>query len=361
MIKLVHIITSLEIGGAQAVLYDLTTHLDKNKFDHHVIFFYTGPYEKILRTAGIPVYQIHGIISSYDPFLWVRLIRLLKQLKPNYLHTVLWSANFLGRLAATWLNISCVSSLHNNRDQNGTVRNLLDRLIQTNHPYIAVSNEVKESYQPHVRAKTPITVILNGIDHLSIQQQAAKNQISRKELSYQDSHLIIGSVGRLHPIKRYSLLIESFALIHKKHPNVRLLLVGSGNEEKALKNQTSTLGIAHVVTFATNQRAYGYYSLFDCFVLTSHKEGISIALLEAMSYGIPPLVTYHTYQHPVIIHGNNGIVAQTNNATDCAYALEQLIINSSLRNSLGKNAKKSIQTNFTLHKMITAYDHLFRV
>ncbi len=360
MIKLVHFITSLEMGGAQAVLYDLVTHLDPHRFEQHVFFIHSGPYEKQLRKAGIAIHQIRGAFATYDPALLYRIITLLKQVRPDCLHTILWSANLFGRIAAWWMNIRCISALHNNIDQNGALRNVLDQCIPTRNQFIAVSEEVKRSYERYHHKKQNIVVIPNGIDHKTIQNHIATHRIKREKLGYTNDHIIIGSVGRLHPIKRYPLLLESFALLYKTNTQLRLLLIGSGKEEQRLKEKALALGIANEVKFATNQKAYGYYPLLDCFVLSSEKEGISIALLEAMSCSIAPIITYHSTTHPVIIDGHNGVVAQAQNATQFAPVLKKILADQSLRHTLGKNAQKTVQSNFDIHKMIAAYDHIFR-
>ncbi len=357
--KVVHFITSLEMGGAQAVLYDLVTHLDAQKFEHHIIFIHDGPYLKTFEQAGIPTYQLTGFISPYDFIAFYRLIKLIKRINPNCLHTVLWSANWLGRIAAKITGITCINSLHNNVDQNENIRSMLDKLVPKPQHLIAVSHEVKESYTTFHRPSCPITVIPNGVNFEAIRQLGMKNRIKRTVLGYSKENIIIGSVGRFQPVKRYPLLLETFSLLHTENPAVRLLLIGSGPQEQELRDKARALGISPFVKFATNQRAYAYYPLMDLFVLSSEKEGISIALLEAMSYGVPPVITYHSTIHPVVIHGTNGYVAKTAKATCFAFTLRPLITNNTLRKQLGIAAQTTIKTKFTLHAMVASYEKIF--
>ncbi len=360
MIKLVHFITSLEMGGAQAVLYDLVTHLNPTQFEHHIIFIHDGPYRNQFQNAGITLHYLSGSIATYDPSILYRLIKLLKEIKTDCLHTVLWSANWLGRIATWQLGISCVTSLHNNYDQNGTVRTLLDRCAPSPRHCIAVSQEVKSAYQLKNHTNTPITVIPNGIDIEAIRQKIFSKKISREMLGFTAQNIIIGSVGRFQPVKRYGLLLETFSLLYAQNQNLRLVLVGSGPEEHHLRKKAKTLGIAQLIHFATDQRAYGYYPMFDIFVLSSEKEGVSIALLEAMGYGIAPVITYHSLHHPVIQHGYNGYVACTNNATGFAQSINTVINNPSLCTKMGSDAQKSIQSSFGIQKMIVAYEKIFQ-
>lgn len=359
MKKIVHFITSLEMGGAQAVLYDLVTHLNTKQFEHHIIFIHDGPYRTMFEQTNIPIHQLTGLLSPYDPIAWHRLIIHLKKIAPHCLHTVLWSANWLGRMVAWWLGIRCVNTLHNNVDQNGTIRSLLDKFAPAPDQLIAVSHEVEESYSQYHPLSCPITVIPNGIDIERIRHEAHKNKLSRADLGYTQEQTIIGSVGRFHPIKRYPLLLEAFALLHKENPDARLLLVGSGPQEKELRHKAYMLEIEQFTIFATNQRAYPYYPLMDLFVLCSEKEGISIALLEAMSYGVPPVVTYHSTQHSVITNEKNGHVAKTDKATVLAAVMHSYILNKTLRTKMGIAAQNTAQSHFSIDAMVAAYEKIF--
>ncbi len=347
------------MGGAQAVLYDLVTHLDAQQFEHQLIFIHDGPYRKIFEQAQIPTHQLTGFVSPYDPIAFYRLIRLLKQISPNCLHTLLWSANWLGRIAAKLVGITCINSLHNNVDQNGSIRIILDKLTPAPKRLIAVSQEVRESYTKRHPLFCPITVITNGVDSEKTRQLAMRNPLNRADLGYTEQNIIIGSVGRFQPVKRYPLLLETFKLLHTENPAVRLLLIGSGPQEQELRDKSQALGISQFVHFATNQRAHPYYPLMDLFVLSSQKEGISIALLEAMSLGIPPLVTYHSSNHPVVIHGENGFVAKTGNATDFAKTIRPLIANALLRKQVATTAQTTVKTIFTISAMVAEYEKIF--
>lgn len=78
-VKLLHIITNLERGGAQKVLYDLICGLDKKEYEHHIIYFRHGPYVEKFKKLGIPIYGVRGLFTLYDPFFF-NLYRLIKRL-----------------------------------------------------------------------------------------------------------------------------------------------------------------------------------------------------------------------------------------------------------------------------------------
>jgi len=109
-IKLLHITSSLKMGGAESLLCDLIKNMDHEMFEHHVIYFHDGPHSVCLKELGIPIYQIKGLISLYDPLFCTRLYKLVKKIKPDCIHTLLWVANVSGRIIARLLKIPIASA-----------------------------------------------------------------------------------------------------------------------------------------------------------------------------------------------------------------------------------------------------------
>lgn len=353
----VHIISSLERGGAQAVLYDIVQGLAKRDYQQSIIYLHGGPYVDAFAASGIPMYQIKGFVSPFDPIAINNLYVLLQKINPSLVHTVLWAANWMGRIVTQRLKIPCIAALHNNYEQNGWVRNFLDRIVPfSNEAIIAVSEEVKASFYQWQKTTSPCIVIRNGIDNKAFQQQLP---LSRDALGLQADHFIIGSVGRFAPIKRYPLLLEAFALLYTKYSQARLLLIGGGPQEKMLRAQAQQLGIIDAIRWVMNKPAAPYYGLMDCFVLASEREGISIALLEAMSCNVACVVTYATTQHPVLENMHTGIVVCPSNATLLYQNMRILITNNSIRKQLAKNAQQLVENDFNCHRMVNAYDRLF--
>jgi glycosyltransferase involved in cell wall biosynthesis len=358
--RIVHIITSLERGGAQAVLYSLVTALAQRGYTQTIIYMHDGPYRAHFKQIGIPLYQLRGLVSPFDPVGWYRLYTLLIIFQPQLVHTVLWAANWMGRFMARLHHLPCVVALHNNYDQNGWQRHLLDGWISfKNTQLIAVSEQVKESFRIYHPPIYPIIVIPNGIEFPSLSHYSP---LSRTSLQLQEDHFVIGTVARLDPIKRLPLLIEAIALLAPWYPSIRLILVVSGTpaQEQELRNAIKNWGIGSIVRWVINEEATPYYALFDCFVLTSAKEGISMALLAAMSYGVAPCITHSSRHHAVVQHMANGIVVCTDNATVFAQELAPLVNNATLRMQLANNAQQTIHDTWSIGPMIDAYEMLFK-
>jgi glycosyltransferase involved in cell wall biosynthesis len=360
-LKIVHLTSSLKMGGAETVLCDLIEGLGNKKFDHHVLFFHDGPLRARLQAMGIPTHQLGGFVTLYDPGLLIQLYCLLKKLKPDLVHSLLWAANNAARLVAPFLDIPVVSAVHNNVDQDGMLRNMLDRVtISRATSIVAVSKEVKQSLIARdIIFKGGIRVIMNGIDASGVVKKIESAAVLRNDLGLSAEHCIVGSVGRLEKVKNYPLLLKAFAMLHKRSTHVRLVLVGGGSCEGELRALAFQLGIAAQVTFIGAKQAYGYYQLFDCFVQSSNKEGISLALLEAMSAGIACVVTNENRQHCVIEHEKTGLLVKAGDLQGVVRALEQLTNDESMRRRLGAAGREHAINALPRAGMIEAYRWLF--
>lgn len=341
-ITLVHFISSLEMGGAQAVLHDLVANLVD--YQHHLIYIHNGPYKDRFEKMNIPVYAIAG----FGPRGFFQLMRLLRKIRPDCMHTSLWGANWLGRIAAWWYRIPCVTVLHNNSQINGMVRQTLDRFAPAAHITVAVSQEVQKSFD-----YANMCVINNGV------QRYGGASKSKLDIGLHNEHFVIGSVGRFHPDKQYDLLINSFALVAKKYDHARLVLLGGGAQERYLRQLVSALHLEEKVLFIVGQQAAPYYSLFDCFILTSKNEGISMAMLEAMSRGVVPLMACADTSHPVIVHMHNGFLVP-HNPDAIAQAIMQMMLKVNDRTRMSDAAIETVQNHFDAQQMISAYNKIFR-
>ena len=274
-----------------------------SEYENIVVYIHDGPNRLRLQEMGIVAYQIKSFVCVFDPVFILKGFLLLKNIKPDLIHTALWSANFLGRIFARMLKIPCVSVVHLGADQDGFIRNFLDMCtFFLSQEVIAVSDIVSKSlvdkkFLPANRVRT----IRNCVPVESIRTEALRVNLTREQFGLDDSHIIVGSVGRFIPRKNYQFLLVAMAELIRRNPKVHLFLVGFGVQEGALRLQAERLGIGESVTFAVGVSAIGYYPLFDCFVLPSKQEGLSVALLEAMACGVAPLIT-GSRPHEVIDH-----------------------------------------------------------
>jgi glycosyltransferase involved in cell wall biosynthesis len=223
-ITITHIISSLKIGGAEALL-------------HRVLYFHEGPYRNKIEALGIKTEQINGLICLYDPVFFWRLYKTIKKINPHVIHSSLWAANFCGRLVARVLSIPIVCAVHLGPDQDGFIRNMLDKFtLFYATKIVAVSQTVKESLsRKNWFPAKRIVAIPNGINQQRVLANAAQYAIQRSDLEIYSGTFVIGAVGRLISRKNFSMLISALATLAQDYNHIQLVLVGAGPEEKALK------------------------------------------------------------------------------------------------------------------------------
>ena len=354
---ILHCITSLKVGGAETVLVQLVQALQQDGYTNTVVYFYDGPNRPKLEQLGIKTVSISGWVTLYDPIFMFRLWRAIKAISPDIIHSSLWTANFCSRFIGKLLSIPVVCAIHSSTNlatqgtKNSSVRTYLDRaLVNFARKYVLVSKSIPLSFIP----ASQHVVIQNGIQAVFIH----KNITLEKELGITSDTFIIGTVGRFCAVKNYSLLLDSVALIQAKHDHVLLLMIGQGELESELKAQAQRLNLG--VKFIQSNRVQDYLPLFDCFVMTSWQEGLSIALLEAMSAGVPPVIIEPTGVHEVVEHNQNGLLVPTYTPQAVATTITTLVDSPTLHTALSISARKTVQATFSLNSMITKYKRLYQ-
>ncbi len=359
-IKLVHIISILQLGGAEAVLASLIDQLGSDDYEHHVIYFHAGPSVARIRERGIPAYQIKGAVALCDPVFWVRLYKLIKSIRPDLIHTHLWAANLSGRVIGRLLGIPVVNTIHNKLVYQGVFRNVIDSVsMPLADAVVGIGPVIVSSGKRFPYDEKKIKCISNGIDAQAIQQRALREQIFREQLGWSSEHVVIGTVGRFEDQKNYHTLITAFSHVHKKVPQTRLLLVGGGSLEQSLRAHAQVLGVDDVVQFVVGKSAYGYYPLMDVFVLASHYEGLSIALLEAISCGVPCVTTGTNGAHELIKTHETGILVLEPTVLGVERALFAMLESPDARKKMSERARAIIQIEYGLAKMATSYIQLY--
>ncbi len=356
---ILHITTGLQVGGAERFLVNLLAEFQNsslNQFEHRVAYFRPGPYLVELERLGIKCYAITGLLQAYDLIGLGRLFKLIYLLRPKYLHSQLWVANLYTRLVGKILRIPVICSIHANYNRGSVnsdqwIKLWLDRLTMAlAAKIVAVSPEIAQKVQRDFsRLKADqIVQISNGI------------KVGDYELDHCKSAIFtIGHVGRFVPVKNQVLLIQALAKLRDLGYQFRAVIVGYGELEGTLQQLVQELKLLDVVSFIYTTDLGSIYSQMDCFVLPSHQEGLSIALLEAMSFGIVPIVTAQA-GHPVIVSGQNGFICSPNDIFELVHVLECLISNLELRQQLGQWARKTVYDNYNLSQVAKRYLELYR-
>lgn len=174
--------------------------------------------------------------------------------------------------------------------------------------------------------------------------------------------MIVGAVGNLRYAKAYDVLLEAVAQLARRDPSMRFVIAGDDTDGllASLESQRDRLGIADRVRFTGFGRdVAAFLNGLDVFVLPSRSEGFSLATVEAMSCGLPVVVTRSGGPDEIVEDGRNGLMVPSESASAIAEALGRLASDATLRERLGNNARDRAIQDFDVASMVQRYEALY--
>ncbi|WP_394752636.1 glycosyltransferase family 4 protein [Crenothrix sp.] len=214
---------------------------------------------------------------------------------------------------------------------------------------VCVSQTTADGIFKGTGMQAQVTVIPNTLN--LAHAQAANTRDWRVELGWPKQSLVLGFVGRLATIKGADVLLEAVALAYQQLPQLKLVLVGDGDERCNLELQAKQLGIADLVHFAgrlTRDAIYSATKGFDVAVIPSREEGFGLSALEAMAAGVPVLTSRVDALTEVIIDGKTGLLFEVGNATALAEAIVNLGVNGELRMQMGQAGVQQVAAHYDI-------------
>ena len=204
-------------------------------------------------------------------------------------------------------------------------------------------------------------VVVNGID-LDRFEAIPPEQTAqlRCELGIHAGAPVVGAAVRFEPEKGLDDLIEAMALVHTRHPDAILLMVGDGSLRDELTAQAERLGIADVTRFVGFQKdTRPFYALMDVFVLPVPFGSASIGLLEAMAMRLAPVMTFGG-EGEAVIHGETGFCAEPNDPTSIAEYVNLLLDDDELRERISAAARRIVETDFSSRRVADTLSILYQ-
>jgi glycosyltransferase involved in cell wall biosynthesis len=367
-VRVAHLIQNLNYGGMERVLHSLARELPSRGFEVHIVVLqYLGRFAEGLEGA-VTLHQVPPMsrLSLFHPG---KLIALLRRIAPDVVHshTGVWlKASRAARVAGVQVMIH---TEHGRPDPVPLTDRLIDnRASRWTDSIIAVSEALAEVLRRQV-AHDParVRVITNGVDVDHLRPPADRASL-RHELGLPPGAQVIGSIGRLEPVKNYRLALRAFARLGDggtEEVSPLLVIAGDGSERAELEALAAELGIAPRVRFlGWRNDADRLYGAFDLFTLTSRSEGTSVSLLEAMSTGVCPVATDVGGNRAVLGPELESLVVPSDDEAALAAAWRRHLADPALRAALGARARVRVQTEFSLARMVeqhvTLYHELLR-
>lgn len=353
--RVAYVIGELGKGGAEYQLHELLSRLDPRRFAPFVfVLAGDGYWAEPIRRLGVPVTEILRRRHA-DPVRLVRLRRGLRAVAPHILHTIRWSGNSYGRIAAIGLGIPVViaserANLPSRPGWQVALDRLLDRVTDgwlVNAESIASSLTVRERVP---RAK--IAVVPNGIDLSRLPPFSIDRAAARAAAGLAPDRRVVAQVGRLTPQKDYPTFLRAAALVAAERPDVDFLVVGQGPLRNELERLAASLGIASRVRFlGLRHDVPELLGAVDVLVLASVFEGFPNVVLEAMATGAVAVATDVDGARELIASGEHGLLVPVGQPAAVADAVTRLLGNGALTERLAIAARRRVEAEFTVEVM----------
>jgi glycosyltransferase involved in cell wall biosynthesis len=361
-IRLLQVIPTLRCGGAERMVVNLMTHLDKQRFQVGAIILADsegGPLEERLLEGGHQVWAL-GKENRLDPKTPFRIRNVVRQFRPHFVHSHLCLHYVFPAL------LGCLSSRHvTTVHLPGDTKYARIMLPLTRLAFrrgvipIAVSGEVAE-WVKRVCGVQDCQVIPNGIPVDDYQRLSASRMAWRREHGLRDEDVAFVCVARLEKQKNHTMLLEAFARVFSAEPRAHLFLVGDGGCRSALELRARERGLEGTVGFL-GQRADVPQILgaADVFVLASQNEGNPLALMEAMAAGLPVVATAVGGVPELIADQKSGSLVMPGDCDGLALAMLRLFRNAEMRRMMGACAARQALHTFSASRMARLYTELF--
>ncbi|HEX8523947.1 MAG TPA: glycosyltransferase [Tepidisphaeraceae bacterium] len=291
-----------------------------------------------------------------------RLRKIIRQLKPDIIHTHQIGPLFYTRLAATGLRIPIVHTEHGREPyESGAKFRALSRFAaRSARIFYCLTEDMKKHVLAHrITSSDKIRVIHNGIDFTPYTTPHDTAAV-RAQLNIPHDAVVIGTIGRLNEIKRQDVLLKAFATVRATIPGAHLLLVGDGPLKSDLESLAQQLNIKHHIHFAGYQsNTAPYMQAMNLFTLTSRSEGMPQSILEACVAGIPVIASNVGGIPEVIRHNQTGLLFPAGDDQALARNIINLLENPVEASRLATAAKAYVESTFDIRRMAREYHHHF--
>lgn len=360
--KIIFLITDSGVGGTEKVLLSLLKGLDRQRFDPRAVLVLKQKREmaSAWEKTGVAV-QSFGMNRWPSPLLHKRILSVIKRENPDIVHAFLFHSIQVARLIHVMApSFSLVSSPRVNYKFAPQSALWLDRLLRNQDALtLCESAAGKQSLvKLHNYAESKIKVAWTSVDPNRFCFDPAARARIRKEWGVSEDEVLIGSVGRLHQQKGYDLLVRSLNSLDGVRGSFKAVVVGSGPEKMALEDLALTQS-APIRFVGERSDIPAVLSAFDIYVQSSRYEGLSNALLEAMSVGLPCVATAVDGTLDFAKDGQNLLLVRPEDPHSLALALGTLIEKPALRGSLSEHAKMTAAT-FSQERMIQGFEEAYQ-
>lgn len=354
-VRVIHLVSTLNIGGLEKVVYDLVRYADRDRFDIRILCLgEIGAMEGSFRELDIPVESLGVLGQGTWRASWA-LRRRLRELRPDVLHTHNPAPHLIGSIAARLARVPVVLHTKHGRNYPHDKKKVFQNRFASwlSDVIVPVSGDAADVAR--VIEKVPagkVHLIRNGIDLASF-PEVERPPIGRIRRAIHVARLI-------YPTKDQKTLMRAVRLVADREPTFVLDVVGDGPHRADIELLCDELQLREHVRFLGYRRdVHELLGEAEFFVLSSVKEGLSLTLLEAMATGLPIVATRVGGNGEVVAEGETGFLVPAEDPEAMAAAILAMLDDSGRARAMGRRGRRRVEEHFDLQKVVREYEGLY--
>ena len=369
-IRVLRIIARMNVGGPAWQVSVLTRGLPRHGIENILISgeVETGEADYLaLRDSDLPVVRLAGLGRSVrllgDLTAFVSLIRLMRDERPDIVHTHTAKAGFVGRLAAIVAGVPVVVHTYHGHLLHSyfwppvarSIRFVEAALARRTTALVAVGSRVRdELLEAGIGDPDRFLVFAPGVAEPSVKDQVTE----RRTLGLSSDDRVVLFVGRLTRVKRVDRLLEAMVEVQEAIPSALLVVAGDGELSDELRRMATQAGV-RVMFLGWRSDVASLYAAADLAVLSSDNEGMPVSLLEAAMSGVPAVTTDAGSASEVVVDGVTGVVVQRS-ASSLAAGLVSLLNDAPAIRRMGDEAQNRAAEEFGVDQLVRNHVDLYR-
>ncbi len=366
--KIIHIISGGDIGGAKTHVLTLIKALQQHA-EVKLICFMHGEFYEEARSMGLPI-ELIPQKKRCDLSVINTMVQIIQSEKFDVIHSHGARANFLTFFVKRKVDLPCITTVHSDYRldfQGNFYKNIIFRGLNTFclkyfDYYIGVSESFKKMLVERGFSANQIFTVYNGIDFDSPLTMMNKEEfLKHYNLQLPPEHKIVGILGRLHPVKGHKVFLEAAREVLGRLSNVSFLIGGDGEEIKHLEDYACQLNIRKNIHFLGQvENPYDFMNVIDLNALTSYSESFPYVLLEGARLKKPTISSKVGGISDMIIHGENGYLFPPGDGKSLADYIVELLSDPQKSRDFGQKFYEYTYNHYSSHTMAQAHLKIYK-
>ena len=368
--RVVHVVHSFSVGGLENVIVQLINRLPADRFEHVVLSLTTiSDFKNRITQPGVRFIELHKPPGHAVP-LYPRIYQLLRELRPDVLHTCNLAAleiTPLAWLARVPLRIHAEHGwdAHDPQGKNPRYQRLRKLYKPFVSHYVAVSKDLDDYLACSIGVPASRrSLIANGVDTDTFSPRSGEALPVPGCPFVPGQHWLVGTVGRLQTVKNQPLLARAFVRLLREHPEMaeraRLVIVGEGPLRAEIESTLAAAGLqSHAWLPGARDDVANILRMLNLFVLPSQAEGTSCTLQEAMATGLPVVATAVGGTPALVQEGATGHLVPSDDEAALAAAIHRVYADEAGARRFALAARAMAVSQFGLGAMVQRYESLF--